>query len=82
MTALGVVKPNPPISGHHLLNEGHTLHAWRGPQNAPFEQYAQVTTGGCQCGEHPTGWPEIEYSARSMKAWHRNHKSDLRGGSR
>ncbi len=33
--------PNPPISGHHLINEGHVFHRWDGRTGE------QIWTGGC-----------------------------------
>lgn len=71
--------PNPPIPGHHLLNEGLILpvdHEDRFPR-ASIEEEPRRFSGGCQCGARPDGFPNL--SARQMKAWHRQHKEELRG---
>jgi hypothetical protein len=69
--------PNPPIPGHHLLNEGHTFPVHHNlaftPSDAPIEH-----NGGCQCGAKPPDFPNV--SKRRMQEWHRQHKEELRGG--
>lgn len=64
--------PNPPIRGHHLLHEGNV---WR--VRDPFWSGEDKWEGGCACGAKPPEFPAV--SARKMKAWHRQHKAELRG---
>lgn len=71
--------PNPPIRGHHLLSEGAVF-----KRHKPFTTLATLHDndgvewhGGCQCGAKPPEFPDI--SMRKMKAWHRQHKAELRG---
>lgn len=59
------MKPNPPIPGHELLHEGHSLF-----RNGDYR-------GGCRCGALPPGWPNL--STKAVKAWHRAHKAQVRG---
>lgn len=71
------VTPNPPIPGHHLLHEGAVYKRfksddWGWSRDEPFE-----VVGGCACGAKPPEFPNI--SMRKMKAWHRQHKAELRG---
>lgn len=71
--------PNPPIPGHHLLNEGLILpvdHEDRFPRTV-IEEEPRSYSGGCQCGARPDAFPNL--SGRQMKAWHRQHKEELRG---
>ena len=66
--------PNPPIPGHHLLNEGHSFPIWGdGWEKATLKGH----DGGCECGEKPPDFPNL--SANKMKVWHRQHKAELRG---
>ena len=61
---------NPPIPGHHLLDEGSVY---------PVRDRGwEVTghTGGCRCGAKPPGFPNV--SKNQMKAWHRLHKDAIR----
>jgi hypothetical protein len=71
--------PNPPIPGHHLLNEGHIHRIF---QDDRFPQVGSVEkpqhSGGCQCGARPPEFPNV--SVNKMKEWHRQHKEELRGG--
>lgn len=57
---------NPPITGHHLLWEGHVR----------YDSYNSTYSGGCYCGERPPNFPTV--SCRAMRAWHVLHKEDLR----
>ena len=72
--------PNPPIPGHHLLNEGHVF---RTHEEDRFPAAAAMIggdvykySGGCQCGALPAEFPNV--SANQMKAWHRRHKEAVR----
>jgi len=71
-----VTNPNPPIPGHHLLNEGHTFPV-RNRDWSTFQEEVVDHNGGCQCGAKPEGFPNV--SATKMKEWHRQHKAELRG---
>lgn len=66
--------PNPPISGHHLLYEGHTHPVWSDSGRWGAIDHHE---GGCQCGAKPPDFPHL--SVNQMKAWHRQHKDELRG---
>jgi len=75
-----VTNPNPPIPGHHLLNEGHVFrveHEDRFYDRGMFEAQPPKYSGGCQCGARPEEFPNV--STNQMKAWHRQHKAELRG---
>lgn len=65
------MKPNPPIRGHELMFEGHAQRRWSHSRN----EWAWF--GGCRCGEKPPGFPNL--STKAVKAWHREHKAELRG---
>jgi hypothetical protein len=66
---------NPPIPGHHLLNEGHIFPLREGP--GEFGHYEVVGyDGGCECGARPEKFPDM--TGRQMKVWHREHKANLR----
>ncbi len=61
---------NPPIPGHHLLDEGMVL------PNYSDRNGIIGHTGGCRCGAKPPGFPNV--SKNQMKAWHRLHKEAIR----
>ena len=66
------VKPNPPIPGHELLDEGQAYRTY-----GPDENYNGWRVG-CRCGQRPPDWtPDMSLSA--VKRWHREHKAQLRG---
>jgi hypothetical protein len=72
--------PNPPIPGHHLVNEGHVFrlhHVDQFPSTSLFAAEEPQYSGGCQCGARPPDFPNV--STNAMKAWHRTHKEELRG---
>ena len=70
------MKPNPPIKGHELLQEGHVfpLHG----NGTGLDGWKIVGhSGGCRCGAKPPEFPNV--STVQMKKWHREHKEELRG---
>lgn len=62
---------NPPIRGHELISEGHSTRRYHRDG-----EVADGYDGGCRCGAKPPGWPLL--SVRAVKAWHREHKAELR----
>jgi hypothetical protein len=78
-----VTTPNPPIPGHHLLNEGHVWrlhHDDRFFDRTLYQDGVPEYSGGCQCGARPSEFPNL--STKKMKDWHRQHKEELRGVQR
>lgn len=63
-------KVNPPIPGHHLLDEGMIL------PNYSVRDGIIGHTGGCRCGAKPPGFPNV--SKNQMQKWHRLHKEAIR----
>jgi hypothetical protein len=69
-----VTKANPPIKGHTLIGEGHVFPIWGEPWDSP-----RTHSGGCSCGAVPPEFPNV--STVKMRAWHRQHKEELRGNT-
>ena len=65
------MKPNPPIKGHELLYEGHTNRT-----SGPWWR-SRCPSRRLSCGAQPPNFPNV--SINQMKAWHRQHKEELRG---
>lgn len=63
------MKPNPPIKGHKLLHEGHSVRL----VDPVTDMYAGWSFG-CECGAKPD--PTLSINER--KRWHRRHKAELR----
>lgn len=72
-----MVTPNPPISGHHLLNEGSVHKNWQTARAFSLGDVDYEWVGGCACGAKPPEFPNL--SKRAMQRWHRQHKAALRG---
>lgn len=64
------MRPNPPIKGHKLLHEGHSVKCLN-PVTENYDRWEE----GCECGEKPV--PPAN-SINEMKRWHREHKHQLR----
>lgn len=74
--------PNPPIPGHHLLGEGSIFpvrQTFRFPYSSGDQPVADEFNGGCQCGAKPPGFPNL--SRNAVKAWHREHKAEIRASA-
>lgn len=63
---------NPPIPGHHLIDEGMIYPGWDTQPPYALTHHS----GGCRCGAKPPGFPNV--SKNQMKAWHRLHKEAIR----
>jgi hypothetical protein len=72
-----VTTPNPPIPGHHLLDEGAV---WPIYDDSVHSRGVTGHSGGCQCGAKPPGFPNV--SRNAMKEWHRGHKEEIRAAGR
>lgn len=66
---------NPPIKGHALLNEGHSVRISNNLMGT------DVWSEGCECGAKPAQAQNVWVSINAMKRWHRAHKDELRGQS-
>lgn len=67
------MKPNPPVKGHRLLHEGHSVRRIN-PVTDMYDGWSE----GCECGAKPD--PPAN-SINEMKRWHRQHKEELRDAS-
>lgn len=71
------MKSNPPIKGHKLLHEGHSVRL--------IDPYTDDYAGwsyGCECGARP---PLVDGrwdpGLNATKRWHREHKARIRDAS-
>jgi hypothetical protein len=63
------MRSNPPIKGHRLLHEGHSVRLI----DPVTDMYGEWECG-CECGAKPG--PDL--SINGVKRWHRQHKANLR----
>lgn len=69
--------PNPPITGHGLVGEGRAHDENGRDLSGMWSSTSGTGRAKCRCG----ALSEVLDSSPKRKAWHREHKAQLRSGA-